>query len=318
MEDRIVSGNFYDNIKPGEEPTPVRYSIDLDRTDENYAWQYLNSTSFRDNAKISRRSQFAQLLVTKTIGLLVVAGFRPILREGNHDEIIFGYEQLNDRGESNFKTISVPISGATIARPAEFTKLMAQVDEAVGFNVKSQNAEAPLEDRLEQLNEILLEKFKQCNDVDEEFIPRGRNVYSADWLTDMAQKYNQQAQQYVQEHPELDGEVGSFEDSVAHGNTDVRILTGKEPSFKLAIESRDYVARITQAEMLRKPAIGLYVNKQDEYRNEDTDLREFVGRRLRYLSKLAKQNNASMMDTKTIPDLDKYSPIYNPDQNREQ
>ena len=320
MEDRIVNVTTHEILGPNGGEIVTKQTMDLDKEDERFAWLCLKNPNYKETTQISQKAKCTQLMITKTIGLLIMAGFRPVLGKGNHDEIIFSYETVTENSKPILKTVSVPVRGMTIADGKEFTKLMAQVDNIVGFNVDDQKSEAPLEDRLEQLNDILLKRFEACNDVEDDLSLRKEgNVYSANSLREMASKYDMVAQAYAAQHPEEAQELGTFENSVEHGNTDARILIRrKDPSLVSALKTRDFIARVTQAEMLSKPAVGLYVDTRDQNRNEDTDLRQFVDRRLVYFNELAKEQNRAKTDTKEFPFLDKYSPTYNQDQNREQ
>jgi len=293
MELHTVRGQEAD-IKPNEPIVMEDYELDLDREGEKYAWRDLNLSGH-----FTEKSKATTILITKTMGLLLMAGFRPILGEGHHDEIVFGYEvPVKSANTPAYHTISLPIRGAMV-NPHNFTQLLADIDRTIGFNIANPDKDAPLEDRFEQLDAMLLNKFEPFNDVKNVYTPHGSKVYNANFLNEMEQRFKTSAEAYRQEFPEKAETIGTFKDSVEHGNTDARILIGSHhPSLELAVQTRGFMAKITQAEMLSKPAIGMYVNTRDEDRNYEVDLAEFVSERLANLTKKAVRLN--MEQTKRV------------------
>lgn len=213
--------------------------------------------------------------VVKIASLLVMAGARPLLGKGKHDELIFGYEEILENGQSAMKEFTV--TGSLAKDQKELDKLLFRIDSTFGFNNKKPDGEpASLEDRFIQLEDDLLhERFRGCNDVKEEYRPHVGHEIKADWIASLEQRFNQ------------DGGF-SLADSVAAGNTDARILgNGGQNSLDLAIKTRGFIAKISQAAMLSKPSLAIYVNK-DPYNNSLNDIDEFVDRRLINLSKRAR------------------------------
>ena len=311
MDLNTIKGNEY-VVSPGQEAVGQPFTLDLDRESEKYAWRDLGL-----EGHYTEKSKATTMLITKTMGLLIMAGFRPILGAGNHDEIIFGYEQpVKSAGHPEYTTISVPIKGSMF-NPNSFAALLANIDKTIGFNIKNPDESAPLEDRFAQLDEMLLNRFGPFNDVTSVYQPHGSVVYNAEYLDYMKHKYEAAAQAYVQEHPEEAAEIGTFEDSILHGNTDARILVeGKNPSLNLAIETRGVMSKITQAAMLSKPAISVYVNKREEDRNEDVDLTQFINARLENLSrKASKENMAQTRRAPLSPEEEELLKKYLPNKN---
>lgn len=263
---------------------------------------YSKSKDFSQYEKVvvdldEEREKFAppQEKITEISALLIMLGARPTpsvnktlytgkhdetittaLYTGKHDEIIFNYERILENGQRVFDQFNV--SGSRIIDPKEYKQLMWQIDNCFGLpSTKADGTPSSLEDRFTVAETKLLSKFKNHNDVTEEYAPHGSRVYDGQWLEEITHKFKEQ-------NP---NENFDLTDSVLAGNTDAEMLASGQGSLDLAIKTRGFIAKVTQAEMMKKPALATYINKQDEYRNENTDLSMFVDRRLAHISKVA-------------------------------